>query len=351
MAVYVAQTRDDITDTQLQDILTRLRQVPAKATTRRTRTGFLIVTWAETGPLLEAELARSEHLVRVLPESSSFPLAAREYRPEGSVVRVGAVPVGDGRPVIIAGPCSAETPEVLLETARAVRAAGADMLRVGVFKPRTSPYSFHGLGPDGLAMLRDARAETGLPIVTEILDVRDIDRVADAADLLQVGARNMQNFTLLTELALTGRPVLLKRGLSATVHEWLNAAEYLLAHGNDHVILCERGIRTFERATRNTLDLNAVPVVKHLSHLPILVDPSHGTGATRYVPPMSAAALAAGADGVIVEVHPRPAQALSDGDQSLDLPEFARLATNLRAIGEALGRGRVAAEPELVELA
>ncbi|WP_063011762.1 3-deoxy-7-phosphoheptulonate synthase [Nocardia kruczakiae] len=350
MTVYVAHTRGDIDENRLQDLLSRIRQLPAAATTRRTRDGFLIVAWGASGPVLEAELTRSEYVTRVLPEGTSFPLAARAHRPEGSVVHVGSVPVGDGRPVIIAGPCSAETPEVLLETAHRVKAAGAAMLRVGIFKPRTSPYSFHGLGHIGLPLLREARAQTGLPIVTEILDARDIELVGDAADVLQVGARNMQNFSLLTELALTGRPVLLKRGMSASVHEWLNAAEYLLAHGNDNVILCERGIRTFERSTRFTLDLNAVPVVKELSHLPILVDPSHGTGATRYVPPMSAAALAAGADGLIVEVHPRPHEALSDGAQSLDLAQFDRFSADLRPLASALGREFVSTPELLAEL-
>jgi 3-deoxy-7-phosphoheptulonate synthase len=338
MAVYVAQTRDDITAEQLQEILDRVRGLSAEANTRRTRTGFLVIAWGGPGPVVEAELAGCEHVTRVFQDSEPYPLAARGSRPEGSVVDVGGVPVGDGRCVVIAGPCSAESPEVLLETAKEVRAAGAALLRVGIFKPRTSPYSFHGLGRGGTAMLREVKAEVGLPVVTEIMDVRDLDVLTDAADMLQVGARNMQNFSLLTELAMTGLPVLLKRGMAATVKDWLSAAEYLLAHGNDQVVLCERGIRTFERATRFTLDLSAIPVAKELTHLPIIVDPSHGTGATRYVPPMSAAALASGADGVIVEVHPRPHEALSDGGQSLDFPGFAGMAGDLRRLAGALGR-------------
>lgn len=341
MTLYVAQTRSDITEEELAELLSRVRTLPAEAIERPTRSGYLVIAWSESDPLLEAELARSEEVVRVFSDSEPYPLAARSSKPEGTVVRVDGVPVGDGRAVLIAGPCSAERRDVLFEAARGVKAAGATMLRVGIFKPRTSPYSFHGLGRDGIAMLADVKAETGLPVVTEIMDVRDLDHLACAADMLQVGARNMQNFSLLTELGKAGLPVLLKRGMSATVRDWLSAAEYLLAHGNENVILCERGIRTFEQATRFTLDLSAIPVAKELTHLPIIVDPSHGTGATRYVPPMSAAALAAGADGLIIEVHPRPAEALSDGSQSLDLPGFARLSEDLRRLCEALARDMV----------
>ncbi|NUT51288.1 MAG: 3-deoxy-7-phosphoheptulonate synthase [Saccharothrix sp.] len=254
--------------------------------------------------------------------------------------------MGGGRPEEIAGPCSAENPQVLLDTAKSVRDSGAAMLRVGMFKPRTSPYSFHGLGREGIALLAEARREIGMPVVTEVMDVRDIDLVAGAADVLQVGARNMQNYPLLVELGRAGVPVLLKRGLAATVAEWLHAAEYLLAHGASDVVLCERGIRTFERNTRFTLDLNAVPVVKELSHLPVVVDPSHAAGAARYVGAMSAAALAAGADGLLIEVHPDPSRALSDGDQSLDLAAFAAVAGQLRRIAAALGTG-LASAPDL----
>jgi 3-deoxy-7-phosphoheptulonate synthase len=230
---------------------------------------------------------------------------------------------------VIAGPCSVESAEQLMSTARAVKAAGGNMLRGGAYKPRTSPYDFQGLGVEALHLLREASEETGLPIVTEVMSETDVEIVAEYADMLQVGARNMQNFSLLRKLATIPRPILLKRGPSATVKEWLLAAEYLLAGGNANVVLCERGIKTFETATRNTLDLAAIALVKELSHLPVLADPSHGTGLRSLVPPMSKAAAAAGADGLIIEVHPCPERALSDGPQSLDLPGFAELMKSL----------------------
>lgn len=337
METYLALTHDGVAEHEFLDLLVRIGQLGGAAEVRPTRTRFMVIATGEPATVLKAELTRCKQIAQVLDCNQSYPLASRDSRLERSVVQVGDVRIGDGRPVVIAGPCSAETPEVLLETAAAVTASGAAMLRVGMFKPRTSPYSFQGLGLSGMAALRDARQEFGLPIVTEVMCVRDIDVLADAADVLQVGARNMQNFSLLTELGRSGVPVLLKRGLAATVVEWISAAEYLLVHGATDVILCERGIRTFERTTRFTLDLNVVPVVKELSHLPIIVDPSHGTGVTRYVRPMSAAALAAGADGLIVEVHPRPAEALSDGDQSLDFAEFHELVDHLGRIAHALG--------------
>jgi len=259
-----------------------------------------------------------------------FRLASRQFHPESSVVRAGGVLIGAGL-VVIAGPCSVESRRQILETARRVKAAGADMLRGGAYKPRTSPYDFQGLGPKALAWLVEAREETGLPIVTEVLSQEDVDLVAEHADLIQVGARNMQNTALLRKLARTKKPVLLKRGPSATIAEWLLAAEYLLAGGNPNVVLCERGIRTFETATRNTLDLAGVALVKQLSHLPVLVDPSHATGMRALVPAASRAAIAVGADGLLIEVHPRPAEAWSDGAQSLEPAAFAALVQELRA--------------------
>jgi 3-deoxy-7-phosphoheptulonate synthase len=257
-------------------------------------------------------------------------MASRHEGQATTVVMVAGVPIGTGNLVVIAGPCSVESRQQIRETAHRVKAAGALMLRGGAYKPRTSPYEFQGLGQKALQWLAEAREASGLPVVTEVLSPEDVDLVADYADLLQVGARNMQNYALLRRLAASTKPVLLKRGPAATIREWLLAAEYLLSGGNPNVVLCERGIRTFETATRNTLDLAGVALVKELSHLPVLVDPSHGTGQRRLVPPASRAAAAVGADGLIIEVHPRPDQALSDGEQSLDPAQFASLMTDLR---------------------
>ena len=264
------------------------------------------------------------------PPAPAFRLACRQLHPETSVVTAGGVAIGSGRLIVIAGPCSVESRRQIRETARRVRAAGADMLRGGAYKPRTSPYEFQGLGPKALEWLAEASAESGLPIVTEALSVEEVERVAECADLVQVGARNMQNYALLRKLSTISKPVLLKRGASATIQEWLLAAEYLLAGGNPNVVLCERGIRTFETATRNTLDLAGVALVKELSHLPVIVDPSHGTGLRSLVGPASRAALAVGADGLLIEVHPHPDRAWSDAAQSLDVPSFAALMCDLR---------------------
>jgi 3-deoxy-7-phosphoheptulonate synthase len=274
----------------------------------------------------------------VVPVSSPYKLASREFKPEDTVVHVGDVPIGGAEVVMVAGPCAVESAEQIGATARRVAAAGARLLRGGAFKPRTSPYSFRGLGEEGLVLLRRAADDHGLAMVTEVMDADQIEVVARYADALQVGARNMQNFTLLTALGDSNKPILLKRGLSATIQDWLMSAEYVLASGNPDVVLCERGIRTFETATRNTLDLSAVPVVKHLSHLPVIVDPSHGVGDRRFVAPMARAAVAAGADGVMVEVHPDPDRALSDGPQSLTFDQLDALMNRCRIIGTTLGR-------------
>jgi 3-deoxy-7-phosphoheptulonate synthase len=270
--------------------------------------------------------------------SQPFKLVSREVKAEDTVLDVGGVPIGGKALAVIAGPCSVESREQLLEAAHAVKAAGARFLRGGAFKPRTSPYEFQGLAEEGLKLLALAREQTGLKIVTEVVDVETLPVVADYADVLQVGARNMQNYSLLKALGDLRRPVLLKRGPSATIKEWLMAAEYLLSRGNYQVALCERGIRTFETMTRNTLDLNAVPVLKALTHLPVLVDPSHGIGVRAHVPAMARAGVAAGADGIIVEVHPRPDRALSDGAQSLTPPEFGELMRQVGTIASAIGR-------------
>jgi chorismate mutase/prephenate dehydratase len=261
----------------------------------------------------------------------NIPLHDRRQRPEGTTVRVGSVEIGGPRPVLIAGPCSVEGEEMLLEVAVAAARAGADMLRGGAYKPRTSPYDFQGLGVRGLKYLAEAREKTGLPVVTEVLSWEEVPVVARYADILQIGARNMQNFALLRAAGRSGKPILLKRGGGATIDEWLSAAEYVMADGNDQVILCERGIRTFERATRHTLDLNGVALVRERSHLPVIVDPSHAAGIRLIVAPLALAGLAAGAHGVLVEVHPHPEAALSDGAQSLDLEGFAALARSVRA--------------------
>jgi 3-deoxy-7-phosphoheptulonate synthase len=277
--------------------------------------------WVE-GSRLSAPPPTPAHHTRK-PE---IPLVDRRRQPEGSRVQVRHVVFGAPEPVLIAGPCSVESETMLLETAEAVGRAGADMLRGGAYKPRTSPYDFQGLGVKGLRYMAEARERTGLPIVTEVLSWEEVAVVAHFADMLQIGARNMQNFTLLRAAARSGKPVLLKRGAGALIEEWLMAAEYVLAEGNPNVVLCERGIRTFERATRHTLDLNAVVMVRERTHLPVIVDPSHAAGVRSLVGPLSLGALAAGACGLIVEVHPDPSRAMSDGAQSLDLPMFAELA-------------------------
>jgi 3-deoxy-7-phosphoheptulonate synthase len=278
----------------------------------------------------------------VTPVLKPYKLASREFAAERTVVRVGGrdarAEFGGAAVAVIAGPCSVEGREMLLSTARDVRDAGASMLRGGAFKPRTSPYAFQVLGAQALRLLAEVRAATGLPVVTEVMDTRQVDLVAEHADMLQVGARNMQNFSLLAELGRVRRPVLLKRGLSATVKELLMAAEYIMANGNHDVVLCERGIRTYETATRNTLDVAAIPVLKRESHLPVIVDPSHAGGDAALVAPLAFAAIAAGADGLIVEVHPDPERALSDGDQSLAPLGFASLMHSLEAFALAAGR-------------
>ncbi len=284
----------------------------------------------------------------VLNVPAALQLVHRRARPTSTVVTVGDVRIGGPAVVVVAGPCAVESERQLLATARAVQAAGARVLRGGAFKPRTSPYAFRGLKEEGLALLALARAQTGLPVITEVMDARHLEMVCECADILQVGSRNMQNFTLLEEVGKCRVPVLLKRGMSATVAEYLQAAEYILKGGNAQVILCERGIRTFETSTRSTLDLNAVPMLKRHTHLPVIVDPSHGTGHPWMVAPMSCAAIAAGADGLLIEVHCDPPNALSDGDQALTPAEFASLMTQVGAVAAAVGRvsaGRHTAMP------
>lgn len=280
----------------------------------------------------------NECVDKVMRVQEPFKRANRSFHPEDSVIDVSGVKIGGRKLAVIAGPCSVENEKQIVSVAKSVKLAGATLLRGGAFKPRTSPYSFQGLKEEGLDLLKIARKETGLPIVTEIMSARMLERFVEDVDLIQVGARNMQNFELLKELGRTNVPVLLKRGLSATIEEWLMAAEYIMAGGNDNVILCERGIRTFETYTRNTLDLSAIPAVKKLSHLPVIVDPSHAAGLWWMVEPMAKAAVAAGADGLIIEVHNDPEHALCDGAQSLKPERFARLMGELSGIAKIVGR-------------
>ena len=276
--------------------------------------------------------------VAAVVKGKGYKLVSREYQQEDTLIDLGGIVIGGSNLAFMAGPCAVESREQLLAAAKIVKAAGAQFLRGGAYKPRTSPYAFQGLAEKGLEMLAEAREVTGLKIVTEVVDVRSVATVSEYADVLQIGARNMQNFALLQEIGRTDKPVVLKRGLSATLNEWLYAAEYIMNEGNDKVIFCERGIRTFEEYTRNTLDLSAVAALKHLSHLPVIVDPSHGTGKWRLVTPMAKAAVACGADGLMIEVHPEPEQALSDGKQSLTPENFQLLMTEVGVVATALGK-------------
>jgi len=300
---------------------------------KRTILGAIGLPREDVKELLEG-IPSVEKVVLVSPP---YMLVSREFKREKTVFKVGDVEIGGEKIVLIAGPCAVEG-ESYLQAAELVKNAGADILRGGAYKPRSSPYSFQGLEEEGLKIMVEARKLTGLPLITEVLDQRSIDTVAECADIIQVGARNMQNFKLLKELGQLNKPVLLKRGMSATIEEWLMAAEYLLLSGNERVILCERGIRTFETYTRNTLDISAVPIAKELSHLPVFVDPSHGTGKWKWVPSMCLAAIAAGADGLLVEVHPSPEEALCDGSQSLIPQRFAQMLEPLRGVAQSVGR-------------
>lgn len=294
----------------------------------------------EVNELECADVLRSLPFVEeVLIIVKPYHLVAREFRPQGSVVKVDDVEIGGQKIVLMAGPCSVESYEQVLETAKAVKQAGARILRGGAYKPSTSPYSFQGLGEEGLKILSQVKKELGLLVVTEVMDPRDVEVVSQHADILQIGTRNMHNFRLLSETGRSGKPVVLKRGFGATIEEWLLAAEYIAKEGNLNIILCERGIRTFEPYTRFTLDINAIPAVKELSHLPVIADPSHGTGRWRLVSSVAKAAIAAGADGLLVEVHPHPEQALKDGPQSLRIDVFLSMVKELRAVAEAVGRG------------
>ena len=335
-------TRPHVTDAEIDHIRERIESVGMRTHLSRGEQRTIIGCIGDEALLQEVPLRSLPGVESVTPVLKPYKLASREFAADRTVIRVGgrdaAASFGGTNITVIAGPCSVENREMLTSTANHVRAAGATMLRGGAFKPRTSPYAFQGLGGEALKILADVRRETGLPVVTEVMDTRQVDLVAEHADMLQVGARNMQNFALLAELGRVRRPVLLKRGLSATIKELLMAAEYIMANGNHDVVVCERGIRTYETATRNTLDVAAVPVIKRESHLPVIVDPSHAGGDASLVAPLAFAAIAAGADGLIVEVHPDPECALSDGDQSMAPPDFARMMQQLDAFAAAAGR-------------
>jgi 3-deoxy-7-phosphoheptulonate synthase len=314
------------TEAEVQAVLDRIDSCGAKSHVSRGEEVTVIGAIGDREHVARLELEASPGVDRVVPILKPYKLASAQLRgAERTIVEIDGRRIGGDNFSLILGPCTVESREQVLETAHAVQAAGASMFRGGAYKPRTSPYAFHGLGESGLRLLAEAKAETGLPIVTELMDARDLDAVLEVADVIQVGARNMQNYTLLTEIGRSGRPALLKRGLSSTLEELLMAAEYILKEGNPNVILCERGIRTFETAYRFTLDLMAVPVLKELTHLPVVIDPSHAAGRRSLVEPLSLAAAAVGADGIIVETHPNPAEAVCDGPQALlteDLPEF-----------------------------
>ena len=326
------------TQAQVVNVTARIEQLGCQVHISEGKECTIIGIIGNGRPLDREQIERMVGVERTVPVLLPFKLTSRDFHPQNTIIPINGVSVGDKRLVVMAGPCAVEGHAELLEAARAAKSAGAHMLRGGAFKPRTSPYSFQGLGEEGLRYLAAVREETGLPVVTEVMAPEQVPLVTTYADILQIGARNMQNYALLHAVGEAQRPVLLKRGMMSTVEELLMSAEYILSHGNDRVMLCERGIRTFEPYTRNTLDINAVPLLKQLSHLPVIVDPSHGTGKWELVAAVSKAAVAAGADGLLIEVHPHPSCALSDGAQSLKPAAFARLMTELRAVAQAVGR-------------
>jgi 3-deoxy-7-phosphoheptulonate synthase len=330
--------RPDATKQQLSHLVTKIKKMGLKPWISKGVERTIVGVIGEEDVIRARPLEVFPGVEKVLSILKPYKLASRDFKKEPSVVDVGGVKVGGKRVVVMAGPCSVENKKLLIDIAVKVKKAGATVLRGGAFKPRTSPYAFQGLGEKGLKFLAEARKETGLKIVTELMDIRDLKLVCKYADIIQIGARNMQNFNLLREVGKTRKPILLKRGMSNTIKEFLMSAEYILSEGNFNVILCERGIRTFEDATRFTLDISAVPVVKSLSHLPIIIDPSHATGRWGLVGSASKAAIAAGADGLIIEVHPNPEEALSDGEQSLYPENFAKLMVELRRVASAVDR-------------
>src|SRR5256886_2557592 len=331
-------TKPDATEEQIQHIVDRIKEWGLKAEVSRGAVRVVIGVIGPEDVIREKPLAAIAGVESVTPVLKPYKLVAHEFRQTESKVKIGEVTVGNGEVIIMSGPCSVESREQIISIARDVKNAGAKILRGGAFKPRTSPYTFQGLGVEGLKMLADARAATGLPVITEIMDTKDLEVIEKYADCLQVCARNMQNFSLLKEVGRSRLPVMLKRGLSATIADLLMSAEYILNEGNFNVLLCERGIRTFETMTRNTLDLNAVAVLKTETHLPVVVDPTHGIGLREHIGPMALAAVAAGADAIMIEVHNSPELAKSDGEQALLPDEFSELVRRVRKVAEAIGR-------------
>ncbi len=323
---------------EISHVTKRIEDIGLKAHISKGIEHTVIGVLGKVFPELRDTLELLPGVDQVIPVSKPYKLASREFHPQDTIVKLNGVAIGGNEIVVMAGPCAVESEEQLLATARAIKAAGATVLRGGAFKPRTSPYQFRGLGESGLKILAEVGEETQMPIITEVMAPNNVDLVAKYADILQIGARNMQNFILLDEVGKTKKPVLLKRGLSSNFQEWLLAAEYILAQGNEQVILCERGIRTFETYTRNTMDISAIPIIEKVSHLPIVADPSHATGKWYLVPPLALAAVAAGADGLLIEVHPNPDLALADGPQSLTFDNFRLLMSQILPIAEARNR-------------
>ncbi|MBI5233316.1 MAG: 3-deoxy-7-phosphoheptulonate synthase [Deltaproteobacteria bacterium] len=330
--------RKDATEEEINHVVEKITEAGLAVHISRGKERTIIGAIGDEALIAAVPLEALPGVEKVMPILKPYKLVSREFRAESSVMEVNGVTIGKDKVCVIAGPCSVETRESLLKVAHDIKAAGAAILRGGAFKPRTSPYDFQGLGEEGLKFLKEAKRETGLPIISELMDPRDTELICEYVDIIQIGARNMQNFRLLTEVGKAGKPVLLKRGLSATIKEFLMSAEYIAAQGNKDIILCERGIRTFETATRNTLDISAVPVLKEETHLPVFIDPSHAVGRWGLVAPLAKAAIAVGADGLMIEVHPDPENALCDGAQSLKPDKFADLMRELAKVAAAVGR-------------
>jgi 3-deoxy-7-phosphoheptulonate synthase len=326
------------TENDIDAVVTRVQKAGFKTHLSAGEERTIIGVIGDERQLDQGAISRMTSVDRVVPVLRPFKLASRDFQPQNTKITINGQTIGDNKVIVMAGPCSVESMEQMMETAQAVKEAGAHLLRGGAFKPRTSPYSFQGMGEDGLKILAEVRAATGLHVVTEVMAPEQVDLVAKYADVLQIGTRNMQNYALLNAVGQTNMPVLLKRGMMSTIEELLMSAEYIMSNGNHQVMLCERGIRTFEKYTRNTLDINAVPVLKELTHLPVIIDPSHATGKWTLVKATSKAAVAAGADGLIIEVHPNPAEAVSDGEQSLKPHRFAELMTEVKRVATAIDR-------------
>ncbi len=330
--------KKNATEHQIEKVIEKIKESGLKAHISKGEIVTIIGIIGDERKVPESQIRAIEGVEKLMPVLAPYKLASRDFKPENTVITVDGVKIGSNEVIVMAGPCSVESKEQIIETSHSIKKSGAKILRGGAFKPRTSPYSFQGLGEEGLKLLKYAKEETGMPIITEVMDTRNVPLVCKYSDILQIGARNMQNYDLLKEVGKSKHPVLLKRGMSATINEWLMSAEHIMSEGNHNVILCERGIRTFENYTRNTLDLNAVPAIKELTHLPVVVDPSHGTGKYTLVSPMSKAAIAAGADGLLIEVHPNPEKSVSDADQTISTKRFEKLMYELKLIANAVGR-------------